>query len=389
MVNFVVLLTDGNIKDESINLKAEDRNKPIKKIFRFKKKLEPFISKIEQGSGKFSEINCWKVNGYHLVAYGYKKGKNKNNHELPILDVSEGDTNYYGDIIMFKVNNNEILLDLKTDDYESIYNDLYYNDDKDDDNLSDGEEEINLDDDDNGDDVCDLEDVGDDNLEDQYEISEDEDEEVDDNFDLGEDVTTFDVNDDNDNNDLVGEEEVAIDEDLFNDEGEKLNDIRQKIVDIFSKILSESISKKIEKSIYLYSKSISKQRNIVPLWDNSYFKNIYMNKSISLYSNIDKNSYIQNECFVDKVKKKKINLDDIAFMNSQEIFPKHWKEFSDIKYKREKMMYEDTAEAMTDQFKCSRCKQRKCTYYELQTRSADEGMTTFITCLVCGNRWKQ
>ena len=39
MVNFVVLLTDGNIKDESINLKAEDRNKPIKKIFRFKKKL--------------------------------------------------------------------------------------------------------------------------------------------------------------------------------------------------------------------------------------------------------------------------------------------------------------------------------------------------------------
>ena len=31
-------------------------------------------------------------------------------------------------------------------------------------------------------------------------------------------------------------------------------------------------------------------------------------------------------------------------MNSQEIFPT-WKEFSDIKYKREQMMYEDTAEA--------------------------------------------
>ena len=385
MVNFVVLLTDGNIKDESINLKAEDRNKPIKKIFRFKKKLEPFINKIEQGSGKFSEINTWKVNGYHLVAYGYLKGKNKNNHELPILDVSDGDTSYYGDIIMFKVNNNEILLDLKADDYESIYNDLYYSEDKDEEELNE-EDDIEIEDDGAAELEEEEEEEDGDNLEDQYDISEDEEEQIDDNFDLGEDVTTF---NDNEVDDDVGEEEVVIDEELFNDEEEKLNDIRQKIVDIFSKILSEAISKKIERSIYLYSKSISKQRNIVPLWDNSYFKNIYMNKSISLYSNIDKNSYIKNESFVDKIKKKKIKLDEIAFMNSQEIFPKHWKEFSDIKYKREQMMYEDTQEAMTDQFKCSRCKQRKCTYYELQTRSADEGMTTFITCLVCGNRWKQ
>jgi DNA-directed RNA polymerase subunit M/transcription elongation factor TFIIS len=28
-------------------------------------------------------------------------------------------------------------------------------------------------------------------------------------------------------------------------------------------------------------------------------------------------------------------------------------------------------------------------YYELQTRSCDEPMTCFITCLDCGNRWKQ
>ena len=40
------------------------------------------------------------------------------------------------------------------------------------------------------------------------------------------------------------------------------------------------------------------------------------------------------------------------------------------------------------QFKCGRCKNRKCTYYQKQTRSADEPMTTFVTCTVCGNRWK-
>ena len=44
-------------------------------------------------------------------------------------------------------------------------------------------------------------------------------------------------------------------------------------------------------------------------------------------------------------------------------------------------------EASTDQFLCGKCKNRKCTYYQLQTRSADEPMTTFVTCTVCNNRW--
>jgi len=42
--------------------------------------------------------------------------------------------------------------------------------------------------------------------------------------------------------------------------------------------------------------------------------------------------------------------------------------------------------ASTDQFQCGKCKQRKCTYFQLQTRSADEPMTTFVTCVNCNNR---
>lgn len=44
--------------------------------------------------------------------------------------------------------------------------------------------------------------------------------------------------------------------------------------------------------------------------------------------------------------------------------------------------------ATTDQFRCGRCGKRKCTYYQLQTRSADEPMTTFVTCVNCDNHWK-
>lgn len=45
-------------------------------------------------------------------------------------------------------------------------------------------------------------------------------------------------------------------------------------------------------------------------------------------------------------------------------------------------------EATTDQFKCGRCGKRKTTYYQMQTRSADEPMTTYVTCVNCNNRWK-
>ena len=38
---------------------------------------------------------------------------------------------------------------------------------------------------------------------------------------------------------------------------------------------------------------------------------------------------------------------------------------------------------------CGKCGQRKVTYTEAQTRSADEPMTLFCTCLNCGKSWRQ
>lgn len=67
---------------------------------------------------------------------------------------------------------------------------------------------------------------------------------------------------------------------------------------------------------------------------------------------------------------------------------------------REKMRKESMEEVQTDWdlkhgaanisglFFCGRCKGTKTTYYQLQTRSSDEPMTTFVTCLKCGKRWK-
>uniref|UniRef100_A0AC35UCE1 DNA-directed RNA polymerase I subunit H n=1 Tax=Rhabditophanes sp. KR3021 TaxID=114890 RepID=A0AC35UCE1_9BILA len=39
--------------------------------------------------------------------------------------------------------------------------------------------------------------------------------------------------------------------------------------------------------------------------------------------------------------------------------------------------------------KCGKCKSKLVNYFQMQTRSADEGMTIFYNCQKCGNRWKQ
>ncbi|KAA0706942.1 Transcription elongation factor A protein 2 [Triplophysa tibetana] len=42
----------------------------------------------------------------------------------------------------------------------------------------------------------------------------------------------------------------------------------------------------------------------------------------------------------------------------------------------------------TDMFVCGKCKGKNCAYTQVQIRSADEPMTTFVLCNECGNRWK-
>ena len=83
-----------------------------------------------------------------------------------------------------------------------------------------------------------------------------------------------------------------------------------------------------------------------------------------------------------------LNPYEIAFMTPQDLFPEHWKLLIDERERRDKILYMTKSEARTNKFKCPRCRKKETTYYELQTRSADEPMTVFITCLNCGKRWR-
>lgn len=78
----------------------------------------------------------------------------------------------------------------------------------------------------------------------------------------------------------------------------------------------------------------------------------------------------------------------IAQQNHSVIYPDLWKTIIDKQNKTNELLFETRQEVATDDFMCPRCHEKKCTFYQLQTRSADEPMTTFVTCVMCGKRWK-
>jgi DNA-directed RNA polymerase subunit M/transcription elongation factor TFIIS len=68
--------------------------------------------------------------------------------------------------------------------------------------------------------------------------------------------------------------------------------------------------------------------------------------------------------------------------------PLAWKEAMASDTSEQQVQSQQQEGTPTNQFLCTKCGQRKCIFSTAQTRSADEGMTTFITCLHCGKNWK-
>uniref|UniRef100_A0AAR2KVY2 Transcription elongation factor A (SII), 3 n=1 Tax=Pygocentrus nattereri TaxID=42514 RepID=A0AAR2KVY2_PYGNA len=85
-----------------------------------------------------------------------------------------------------------------------------------------------------------------------------------------------------------------------------------------------------------------------------------------------------------------IELSRIATMTAEEMASDELKQLRSVLTQeaiREHQMAK-TGGTTTDLLQCGKCKKKNCTYNQVQTRSADEPMTTFVLCNECGNRWK-
>lgn len=169
--------------------------------------------------------------------------------------------------------------------------------------------------------------------------------------------------------------------------------LREKYLDVLQETctgsLSENCVKNIEKSGFNWAIQVSKMRGIIPTWDNRTFREKYKQKMISLIFTLKKNS----ETFlIERIKDGTIKSREIAWLGPDELWPGGpWDTLA--RERREKELKMDLIhgrleEDYTGMFPCVKCKSKRTTHYQLQTRSADEPMTTFVTCLDCDKRWK-
>jgi transcription elongation factor S-II len=145
-------------------------------------------------------------------------------------------------------------------------------------------------------------------------------------------------------------------------------------------VTPEIVVSNIEKSVFNYAIRECNFRKLVKKWENPAFVQIYTDRLRMIYSNMQ--SIMDGLCSGD------ILPQNVAFMTHQEIQPDKWNPLIEKKTKRDASKCDKKVGASTAMFTCSRCKSKNCTYYEMQTRSADEPATIFITCLNCDKHWR-
>ena len=157
----------------------------------------------------------------------------------------------------------------------------------------------------------------------------------------------------------------------------------------FASKLTAEQNRTLESCIYNGAIHESKQRNLIRDWKYPLFVHMYKMRARKILSNFDGTSYVGNTELFTLFKDGTIDFKGLSAMNTYELFPSRWRDQFEKQQIREKKQLEGNRNMATDHFLCGRCHKRECTYYEMQTRSADEPMTIFITCVNCGKHWRQ
>ena len=161
------------------------------------------------------------------------------------------------------------------------------------------------------------------------------------------------------------------------------------LLKLCSDICNEEECLELEMGIYNGSLEEAKKRLVPQTWDHESFRWIYTMISKRVISNFQPNSYVRNSHLIERWKEGEFTLQEIGHWSSYELHPNFWKGLKDQQFRREQRILEGNTSMATDRFRCSRCQKKMTTYYEMQTRSADEPMTIFINCMNCGKQWKQ
>jgi len=146
----------------------------------------------------------------------------------------------------------------------------------------------------------------------------------------------------------------------------------KKLMDLF--VNYDEIAKNIEQSIFNFAKEYTED-NETPFLIES----VYSDKFNEIYSLLDNKKSV---FLIEALKKKKIYPLKIATMRPEELNPDKYEKILKRKEEEDK---NKKNEATSSSYKCPKCKERKSTIIQKQTRSADEPPTLYIECKSCGH----
>jgi transcription elongation factor S-II len=144
----------------------------------------------------------------------------------------------------------------------------------------------------------------------------------------------------------------------------------------------------IEKSIFNWTVKHVTSIGDGASWESKLFRECYKNRLLTILWHIN-NSKVD---IVKRLAEKKFKSIDLVHMSPDELWPNgpygKSKEAKKVHDAHLQAINAEEKEKYTGMFKCGKCKSMKTSYYQLQTRSADEPMSTYVTCMNCNNRWK-
>lgn len=167
-----------------------------------------------------------------------------------------------------------------------------------------------------------------------------------------------------------------------------ISSLRQKTADSLIELTTEKNSKILEKTIFNYTVrsielSISRKLKKSDL-DDEKFQSFYKKTAYEVYTSMLSGVKCKDQ--IDRLTSNKIGL------NSQEFIEEKFRDEAQTKN------IQEPPKAKPGIHRCNKCyhnktlksdpdRGKRTLSYGLQTRSADEQMTQFITCLDCGCRW--
>ena len=187
-------------------------------------------------------------------------------------------------------------------------------------------------------------------------------------------------------------------------------------------------AKNIEKATWLWAVEESKKNNEKAVFENRLLRHRYKQKITHLLTELTREPVVAATLEVQggrvklscevvpqlkrRLMRREFTSQDLINMRPEQLWPNGPWSRTMLKLKEKELMMERAKAKEEDYnglFKCGKCKSVKTTYYQMQTRSADEPMvstqaawfllltllltalssqTTYVTCTNCNHRWK-